>query len=126
MGEVVNMKERKSKEAAETEVASQETNGNQTPQKLTYEQLASAAQQLSEQGRQLYKRVQELEQALNETNLANLYKKMDYLWQVITSDSIYLDEDFKIACGKEFQTLMQGPSAEENEAPVEEEKKEEE
>lgn len=107
-GKVVEMqKKQEDKVEKESQEVVKETESN-TPHKLSYEQLASAAQQLSDQGRQLFMRNQELEKMLEEANLNNVYKKLDYLWSVINSDTIYLTEDFKFSCGQEFMNLLQG------------------
>lgn len=106
MGEVVKMDKssKKEKEQVKQECSCKAPEN----QKLSYEQLASAAHQLSEQGRQLYMRNRELEKQLEEADLHNLYKKLDYLWGVIHSDSHYLSEEFKKACAEEFEKLLRG------------------
>ena len=47
-------------------------------QKLTYEQLENVAHQLSEQSRQLYQRLQEV-------NMENTFKRLDFLFKVVDS-----------------------------------------
>lgn len=79
--------------------------------KLTYEELENTAHQLSEQSRQLYLKNQELTRALEEANATNFYKRLDYLWNVITCESI-LPIQFKEKCSKEFQDLMIQPEQE--------------
>jgi hypothetical protein len=86
-----------------------EEDASQEVRKLSYEQLENAAHQLSEQGRQLYLRNQQLEQALQQSDMTNFYKRLDYLWQVLNSTTPYLDEDFKHKCGEEFMALMSKP-----------------
>lgn len=83
------------------------TNDAATAQsKLSYEQLENTAHQLSEQCRQLYNQNKQLSSALEAANTANFFKKLDYLWLVITKDTEYLSRDFKIKCGEEFMALM--------------------
>lgn len=96
------------------------------PKKLSYEQLENACQQLSVQNQELVKQRNQLVNALNQANLGNLYKKLDYLFKVIedNKDCIYLSEEFKINCGKEIETLMAAPE-DSQETPTEETHKEE-
>lgn len=83
--------------------------------KLSYEELENTAHQLSEQSRQLYMQNQKLNQALQESNLANFYERLKWLWTVITSTTPYISEDFKQKCGAEFELLMAQPEQEPNE-----------
>ena len=46
------------------------------PEKMSYEQLENVAHQLSEQSRQLYAKLQE-------ANMANMFKRLDYLFKVV-------------------------------------------
>ena len=95
--------------------------GKDTPEvrKLSYEELENTAHQLSEQSRQLYMQNQKLNQALQESNLANFYERLKWLWTVITSttpyiseEASYISEEFKKKCGKEFEVLMTQPEQE--------------
>lgn len=54
-------------------------------EKLTYEQLENVCHQLSEQARTLY-------QKLQEANMSNLFKRLDYLFAVVENSVIF--EDF--------------------------------
>lgn len=80
--------------------------------KLSYEELENTAHQLSEQSRQLYMQNQKLSQALQEANLTNFYKRLDYLWQILNSSTPYISEEFKQKCGAEFEVLMTQPEQE--------------
>lgn len=80
--------------------------------KLSYEELENTAHQLSEQSRQLYMQNQKLNQALQESNLANFYERLKWLWTVITSTTPYISEEFKQKCGAEFEVLMTQPEQE--------------
>jgi predicted metalloendopeptidase len=75
-------------------------------EKMSYEQLENIAHQMSEQSRNLYSQNKQLANALEEANMSNFFKKLDYLWAIIHSDSVYLTEDFKVECGKEFMDMM--------------------
>ncbi len=88
--------------------------GKDTPEvrKLSYEELENTAHQLSEQSRQLYMQNQKLNQALQESNLANFYERLKWLWTVITSTTPYISEGFKQKCGAEFEVLMTQPEQE--------------
>lgn len=77
-----------------------------TQNKLSYEELENTAHQLSEQCRQLFNENKKLSAALEQANSINFFKKLEYLWMVITKDSEYLPIEFKIKCGEEFMTLM--------------------
>ena len=80
--------------------------GEEKKEKMTYEQLENVAHQMSEQGRNLYAKNQQLAKALEESNMNNFFKKMDYLWAIIHSESVYITEEFKIKCGKEFMEML--------------------
>ena len=67
-------------------------------QKLSYEELQRVAMQLSEQAKALYKRVQELE-------LTNMFKRLDYLFKVIENKSSFPIE-FSTKCANEIQSII--------------------
>lgn len=79
---------------------------------LTYEQLKGVAHQLSEQGERLYKENLELKKALEQANLANLFKRLDYLFKIVGEDNPYLSQDFKTRCGQEIEQMMSAPEPE--------------
>lgn len=74
--------------------------------KLTYEELENAAHQLSEQSRQLYTRLQEAE-------LSNLFKRLDYLFKVLDFNTFF-PEEFVDNCAKEILDIMTIPKEEVN------------
>lgn len=76
------------------------------PEKMSYEQLENVAHQMSEQARKLYEQNQKLSKALEEAGNANFFRRLEYLWTVINSETVYITEDFKIKCGKEFMDMM--------------------
>lgn len=88
------------------EVKEMKVVSKETKEKMSYEQLENIAHQLSEQGRTLNAQNQKLIKALEEANMTNYFKRLDYLWAVIHSESKYLSEDFKSKCGTEFETMM--------------------
>lgn len=88
--------------------------GAAAPNKLSYEELENVCHQLSAQSQQLNTQNQQLRMALNEANLANLYKRLDYLFEVIDKDNPYLSVDFKRQCADEIETLMATPEQPEN------------
>lgn len=81
--------------------------------KLSYDELESAAHQMSEQTRQLFMQNQQLRESLQAADLTNYFKRLDYLWTVITSTTPYITEEFKVACGEEYMSMMSS-SAEED------------
>lgn len=83
--------------------------GAVAPKKLSYEELENVCHQLSAQAQQLNTQNQQLMAALNEANLANLYKRLDYLFEVINKDNPYLSVNFKKQCANEIETLMATP-----------------
>lgn len=94
-----------------------------TPKKLSYEELENVCHQLSAQAQQLNAQNQRLRAMVNEANLTNLYKRLDYLFEVINKDNPYLSADFKMKCATEIETLMATPEAPEDtqeETPKEE------
>lgn len=67
-------------------------------QKLTYQQLNDACNQLWQQNRQLVAKTHELEQfAMN--------KRLDYLFKVIENSNNF-NADFVIACSKEIEEAI--------------------
>ena len=95
--------------------------GAAAPSKLSYEELENVCHQLSAQAQQLNTQNQQLRMALNEANLANLYKRLDYLFEVINKDNPYLSVDFKRQCADEIETLMATPEQSENTPEVDKE-----
>jgi hypothetical protein len=80
--------------------------GEETKKKLSYEELENVAHQMSEQSRNLYAKNQQLAKALEENNMNNYFKRLDYLWAIIHSGSGYITEEFKVKCGKEFMEML--------------------
>ena len=72
--------------------------------KMSYEQLENVAHQLSEQVRQLYAKLQE-------SNLENMFKRLDYLFKVIENTHAF-NEEFVSKCTSEIESLMTLPDNE--------------
>ena len=77
----------------------------QRPEKMSYEQLENVAHQLSEQNRQLFAKLQEL-------NMANMFKRLDYLFKVIENGHMF-KQDFLEKCVAEIESLITIPKQEE-------------
>lgn len=77
----------------------------QRPEKISYEQLENVAHQLSEQNRQLFAKLQEL-------NMANMFKRLDYLFKVIENGHMF-KQDFLEKCIAEIESLITIPKQEE-------------
>lgn len=77
----------------------------QRPEKMSYEQLENVAHQLSEQNRQLFAKLQEL-------NMANMFKRLDYLFKVIENGHMF-KQDFLEKCIAEVESLITIPKQEE-------------
>lgn len=83
--------------------------------KLSYEELENVCHQLSAQAQQLNVQNQQLRKMIEDANLTNLYKRLDYLFAVIDKDNAYLSHNFKVQCAIEIENLMATPEqAEEN------------
>ena len=89
--------------------------------KLSYSELENVCHQLSAQAQQLNTQNQQLRAALNEANLTNLYKRLDYLFEVINRDNVYLSISFKKQCASEIEELMATPEQTEDTPDTEKE-----
>ena len=96
--------------------------GAAAPKKLSYEELENVCHQLSAQAQQLNTQNQQLRAALNEANLTNLYKRLDYLFEVINRDNVYLPISFKTKCANEIEELMATPEQTEDTPDTEKER----
>lgn len=85
---------------------------NKEKKKLSYEDLENLCHQLSDQSQTLYRKLQE-------ANLTNMFKRLDYLFAVVENKDAFPD-DFVKKCVDEVITSMTLPEPEK-----EEEKKEE-
>ena len=75
--------------------------------KLSYEELKSVAGQLSQQN-------QQLNMMLQQANMTNMFKRMDYLFKVLELKDCF-DSEFVITCADEIKELMTPPIENEEE-----------
>lgn len=76
------------------------------PKKLSYEELERVAKQLSDQSEMLYLKLQE-------SNMTNAYKRLDYLFKVIENKASF-EDTFVEKCAKEIVVIMTIPEDEES------------
>ena len=69
--------------------------------KLSYEELENVCHQLSEQSQTLYRKLQE-------ANMNNMFKRLDYLFAVVENKGAF-PEDFVKKCVDEIITSMTIP-----------------
>ena len=84
-----------------------------TEQRLSYEQLVNVANQLSQQNRELYQRLQTV-------TLENMFKRLEYLFKVLDA-SHHFDDEFVIKCSDEIVNIMTIPQEETPEEEADEE-----
>ena len=96
------MEEQKTK-IVEMQPATKET---EKPEKMSYEQLENIAHQLSEQARKLYSQLQQ-------SNMTNMFKRLDYLFKVVENGHMF-KQDFLEKCIAEIEELMTVPEVEED------------
>jgi hypothetical protein len=66
--------------------------------KMSYEELTNVAHQLSEQNRELYQKIQQL-------NMITTFKRLDYLFKVIEFSKSF-EKDFVTTCITEIENIM--------------------
>lgn len=71
------------------------------PEKMSYEQLENVAHQLSEQAKQLYMQLQN-------ANMSNMFKRLDYLFKVVENSHMF-KLDFVNKCINEIEDFMTIP-----------------
>lgn len=71
------------------------------PEKMSYEQLENVAHQLSEQAKQLYMQLQN-------ANMSNIFKRLDYLFKVVENSHMF-KLDFVDKCINEIEDFMTVP-----------------
>ena len=96
------MEEQKTK-IVEMQPATKET---EKPEKMSYEQLENIAHQLSEQARKLYSQLQQ-------SNMTNMFKRLDYLFKVVENGHMF-KQDFLEKCIAEIEEIMTVPEEPEN------------
>jgi hypothetical protein len=82
-------------------------------EKLSYEELEKVAQQLSAQAQDLYEKLQQ-------ANLVNMFKRLDYLFKVVENEHAF-STDFVMNSIKEIEEIMTLPKEEPKEEPKTEE-----
>lgn len=77
------------------------------PKKFTYEELENIAANLSSQ-------VQQLSARLQEANMFNMFKRLDYCFKVleVAPSTPLFNPDFIERCAKEIEDLMTPPAPE--------------
>ena len=73
--------------------------GNKEENKLSYEELNNVCIRLEQQNQYL---VRQLQQA----NLTNMFRRLDYLFMVLQNSSIFNDAEFVSNCVKEIKEAM--------------------
>jgi hypothetical protein len=73
-----------------------------TKEKMSYEELNNAAIQLSEQNRKMYMQLQEV-------NMVNMFKRLEFLFKVIENQGSFSSE-FVIKCVEEVEDIMTIPT----------------
>ena len=71
----------------------------QSQQKLSYEQLNNICSELYQQNQNLLKQLQQ-------ANMANMFKRLDYLFLVLRYESVFKDPDFVNNCIDEIKEAM--------------------
>lgn len=79
------------------------------PKEMSTEQLKQVLHQMDERGRALFEENNNLRKLVQDMDMSNLFKRLDYLFRIIETDNPYLSEEFKNRCGKEIETLMTEP-----------------
>ena len=92
-------------ENKEAKVEMKPTHEATRPEKMSYEQLENIAHQLSDQAKQLYAKLQE-------ANMVNMFKRLDYLFKVVENAHAF-NEEFVTKCVDEIEDLMTVPETEE-------------
>lgn len=82
--------------------------GGTQGQKLTYEQLNDACQQLFQQNQYLVRQ-------LKDANMTNVFRRLDYLFKVMDNHDMF-DEGFLAQCIHEIQEALTPRSDKEGEA----------
>ena len=98
------MEEKKAVAVKETNSSSQANR----PEKMSYEQLENIAHQLSEQSRQLYKKLQE-------AKMENMFNRLKFLFKVVENGDKFKPE-FLSKCVDEIEDLMTIPEEESEES----------
>lgn len=96
----------------EMEEVKKEVETTQESKKLSYTELENIAHQLSDQAKQLYAKLQE-------ANMGNMFKRLDYLFKVLENNFSF-SEEFVKKCASEIEDLITVPEEELKDSPAEE------
>ena len=88
------------------EIVKNENANKAKKEKMSYEELENIAHQLSEQSRVLM-------QKLQEANMGNMFKRLDYLFKIIEFEHRF-DDNFTNNCVKEIQDMISIPEEDPN------------
>lgn len=77
-------------------------------QKLSYEELNNACSQLYQQNQVLSRQVQQL-------NMTNMFKRLDYLFMVLQHEGMFSDREFVESCVQEIQAALTVDNSEDTE-----------
>lgn len=99
------MEEKKLK--PQLKVVKENKESSENEQKLSYEQLNNACSQLYQQNQHLVKQLQQ-------TNMTNLFKRLDYLFMVLRYESVFKDADFVNDCITEIKEALTVEPEEDN------------
>lgn len=80
---------------------------------FSIDELKGMLHQTSEQARSLFDENKKLRKVVEEMNMTNLFKRLDYLFAVVNSTSEAFSADFKSQCASEIQNMMFAPEPEE-------------
>lgn len=87
-------------------------NQDNETKKLSYEELETAAQNLSAQYQNLVNKYKELYTENQELKQSNYFVRLEWLFRVVNSDKF--DPDFRFKCEEEFINMMTPENTEEN------------
>lgn len=93
------MEENKAKEVKMSKESTKKVESKEVNRKLTYEQLNDACNQLFQQNQQMRKAIEEL-------NMANMFKRLDYLFKVVENAGTFKDSDFLNSCMDEIKETL--------------------
>lgn len=77
-----------------------------TPKKYSYDELNNICNQLMQQNQNLLKQLQNM-------NIGNMFRRLDYLFKVVEYGNAFNDADFVGACVDEIKDLITIPKQEE-------------
>lgn len=88
-------------EENKTNTVSMNNQASEQPEKMSYEQLENIAHQLSDKLNQVYGKLQE-------SNMTNMFKRLDYLFKVVENARAFNDS-FVESCVRDIEDLMTIP-----------------